>query len=100
VQWDVLAEEASSDLAEAVLHQKEARIGINDPNCILSSRSGWTWVSVGRSTESEPVSLLVSSSARAAKRVVALTKIAPLQRARGSTANKVQGTHLQFKSND
>jgi hypothetical protein len=29
VQWDVLAE-ASSDLAEAVLHQKEARIGIND----------------------------------------------------------------------
>ena len=30
MQWDVLAEEASSDLAEAVLHQKEARIGIND----------------------------------------------------------------------
>jgi hypothetical protein len=31
VQWDVLAEDASSDLAEAVWHQKEARIGINDP---------------------------------------------------------------------
>jgi len=46
VQWDVLAEEASSDLAEAVLHQKEARIGINGPYCILSSESGWTWVSL------------------------------------------------------
>jgi hypothetical protein len=88
VQWDVLA---SSDRAEAVLHQKEARIGINDPtvSCLrrrLDVAECWK-----ESTESEPVSLLVSQAPGPRKRVGCIDQDRPSptrQRVNGQQSTK------------
>lgn len=88
--------EASSDLAEAVLHQKEARIGINDPT-VSGLRERLDVGECWKKHRERACLATGQSSARAAKRVVALTKTTPLHAPEGQRPTKYKA--LTFNLN-